>query len=259
MVMQQSVTVLGHGYIGNHLARTLDHAGFTVFHAHHHDYPNILVGGAGIVNAAGFTGTPNVDQCEIEKAACIDGNIIWPLHLQHTSGARIIHIGSGCVYNGSKSYTEEDAPNFTGSFYSLCKSMAEKSLRPLLDKSYLLRIRMPFGNQPHPKDLLTKLRHYPRLIDGENSLTNIDDLALTVAHFLREHPPGGVYNVVNRGTITTREIAEKLRINREWFDDQADFHASVVAPRSNCTLSSAKLDKIIHLRSVHDALNEVLS
>lgn len=260
-MVNQSVTVLGHGYIGNHLAKYLAEDGFVVYHHHHHEFPDIIVGGAGIVNAAGFTGYPNVDQCEDEKAKCIEGNITWPLHLQHTTGTTVIHIGSGCIYSGSKNFTEEDASNFDGSFYSLCKAISERQLQPLIErrKSYLLRIRMPFGKEVHPKNLLTKLRHYPRLIDCENSLTHIDDLAKTVAFFLRYRPNGGIYNVVNRGSITSRRIAEKMGLNREWFKDEAEFRASVKAGRSNCTLSTTKLDQVIRLQSVDDALAEALS
>ena len=50
------------------------------------DYSNVSVLTAALkaarpeflINAAGYTGKPNVDACEIHKAECLDGNAVLP-------------------------------------------------------------------------------------------------------------------------------------------------------------------------------------
>ena len=75
-----------------------------------------------VINAAGYTGKPNVDACEQHKQETIHGNVVFPLQLEAANPVTpVVHITSGCVYTGYKAggWTEEDAPNFdfnNGSF-----------------------------------------------------------------------------------------------------------------------------------------------
>ena len=76
------------------------------------------------INAAGFTGKPNVDACESAKYECLQGNAVLPGIIREVCEDLKIpwgHISSGCVYSGrrydGKGWTEEDEPNF--SFRSL--------------------------------------------------------------------------------------------------------------------------------------------
>ena len=88
-----------------------------------------------IINCAGYVGKPNVDACELNKEACIKGNVMMPemlSNLCHELMIRYVHISSGCIYTGyEKEFTEEDPPNFCfdseikGSFYSGTKALAE--------------------------------------------------------------------------------------------------------------------------------------
>jgi 3,5-epimerase/4-reductase len=249
-------TIYGHGYIGNAIADYLESQGEKVYRAHHGDWS--VIESNAIIDAAGYTGTPNVDACEIHKEECIRGNIIWPVELERRKKfIPIIHISSGCVYNGYKEggWTEEDEPNFKGSFYSLTKVIEQEELD--LEYNYLLRIRMPFGRLDHPKNLLTKFRDYPKIIDGWNSLTCVEDLARVVQFFIRQLPPPGIYNVCNTGDVLNREIIYRMGLTKEWFT-QEEFDKSVVAPRSFCTLNTDKLTNIFPMRSVVDALADCI-
>src|ERR1700685_656236 len=52
-----------------------------------------------VVNAAGFTGKPNVDACENDKAGTLLGNTLLPQTIAHACAAAKIpwgHISSGC-------------------------------------------------------------------------------------------------------------------------------------------------------------------
>ena len=73
-----------------------------------------------VINAAGYTGKPNVDACELDKANCLFGNAILPGRIADACEAVGIswgHVSSGCIYTGERAdgagFTEEDAPNFT--------------------------------------------------------------------------------------------------------------------------------------------------
>lgn len=226
-----------------------------------------------VINAAGKTGKPNVDWCEDHKEETIRGNITGPLMLLEECGKRGIywvHLSSGCIYTSTPlntgsgedgSYTEEDPPNFSGSFYARTKTWSEQILRefPVL----ILRLRMPFDGSTSPRSLITKLRKYGKVLDVENSLTYIPDF-LQAAKVLIERRRTGIYNVVNPGAASPYRIME---LYKEIVDPAHRFErlkleslGSVVkAGRSNCTLSTRKLsDEGIILQPIEKALREAL-
>lgn len=248
------ISLIGHGYIGRAIAAELD-AQHVPFRWHHHAdrwFPD----GDAIINAAGYTGHPNVDACETERQACMLGNVAWPLLCEaRAQGLPVVHIGSGCIYEGGE-FDERDAPNFTGSFYALCKATAEQALKPLLRRSYILRIRIPFGGRAHAKNYLTKLATYPRLVDVRNSISCVEDVARVAVHFARTEPRPGIYNVVNPGAVTARQVVAMMGLRKAWFATYDEFRASVRAPRSNCILNSDKLQQIYPLRHVCEALSD---
>src|SRR4051812_25159202 len=58
-----------------------------------------------VVNAAGYTGKPNVDACENAKADTLQGNTLFPQTVaQACAGSNIPwgHVSSGCIYSGAK-------------------------------------------------------------------------------------------------------------------------------------------------------------
>jgi len=130
-----------------------------------------------LINAAGYTGKPNVDACEIHKAECLLGNAVLPGMIAKAcaeAGVPWGHVSSGCIYNGARSdgkgFTEEDQPNFTFragpcSFYSGTKALGEEVLagQPNL---YIWRLRIPFDNVDNPRNYLSKLMRYERLLEA---------------------------------------------------------------------------------------------
>lgn len=256
-----NLTLIGHGYIGTAIAKRLDSQGLG-FVWYHHDESWIVCGGA-IINAAGFTGSPNVDACEDRKADCLRGNVLWPLEVQRRScGLPVVHISSGCVYNGyEKEWTEDDPPNFdftNGSFYSGSKALAQDALMPFMNRSYLLRVRMPFGPEPHPKNYLTKLATYPKLINVRNSISRVSDVVDVALHFAFNKPQAGVYNVCNPGSVMTSEVAGEMGLTKKWFTPE-EFKASVRAPRSNCVLDVRKLQSVFPIAPISIALDESIA
>ena len=249
------ITLVGHGYIGHAIAKRLGEEGVFAW-VRHTDSWNPT---GPVINASGVTGFPNVDACESNAPETMEGNVYYPLQVEKGCEWPVVHISSGCVYNGHKpgGWTEEDAPNFTGSIYSLSKVLEQKALARFMDKSYLLRVRMPFGTQNHPKNLLTKFSNYPTLIDSVNSLSRVEDVADVAVWFAQNLPKPGIYNVVNPGEIWTHEIIEMMGLKKEWFSEEG-FKKVTKAPRSFCVLNSDKLQKIHPLDEVRTALKDCL-
>ena len=53
-----------------------------------------------LVNAAGYTGKPNVDACEIHKSECLAGNAVLPGTIAQACEAADVpwgHVSSGCI------------------------------------------------------------------------------------------------------------------------------------------------------------------
>lgn len=229
-----------------------------------------------IINCAGKTGRPNVDQCEIKRADTIRLNVVLPGMLSDACerhGHVFCHVSSGCIYLGGKDriFTENDAPNFAygnknHSFYSGSKALAEEYVLKS-SRSYVWRIRMPFDERGVERSYLAKLLKYDTLIDATNSLTHLGDFITTSYDMMRKDSPYGLYNMVNPGGISTREIVkimcEEMKLDREFkfFDSLEQFGACVKTPRSNCVISSDKVNAIPNItpmRPIEDALRDAL-
>lgn len=212
-----------------------------------------------IINCAGYTGKPNVDACEINKEACWQGNVTLVKYLSdicYTLNTRYVQVGSGCIYAGSKNengFTEEDEPNFSFdhqpcSYYSGTKAIMEDLLKS--DSNvYICRLRIPFNNIAHPKNYITKLINYNKLLNAKNSLTNIDDFLNACLYLLQNNTDTGIYNITNTGFIDTKEVTRlisKYIIEKkfEFFKNEDEFYSTAAkTPRSNCILDNSKLIK----------------
>lgn len=216
-----------------------------------------------VINCAGKTGRPNVDWCEDHKDETIHVNVLGPLVIQEECAKRGIywvHMSSGCMYEGDKGgegFSEEDTPNFTGSFYSRSKIWSDQILKefPVL----ILRIRMPFDDTFHERSLITKLRKYSKVLDVKNSLTYIPDF-LKAAQALIKKRATGLYNIVNPGSASPYDV---MSLYKEAIDPSHTFEklsedqlsTVVKAGRSNCLLSIKKLEaEGVRLQSVQEAL-----
>ena len=253
------ITLIGHGYVGKHIAHELENQKLDYQWISHKD---IIPKSDVIINAAGYTGFPNVDACEIYKQETIDGNVIWPIQLElNNINTPIVHISSGCVYTGyNKEYTEEDEPNFNfnnGSFYSGSKALGQKMLEPFMNKSYLLRIRMPFGNYEDPKNFLTKMKKYNKLISYDNSLSYMPDVARFAIACATRNIPKGIYNVCNPGHSNAHKIIAMMGIDKEFFTEE-EFKDSTVSPRSNCILNTDKINSVFSIRNVETVLKDAI-
>lgn len=220
-----------------------------------------------VVNCAGKTGRPNVDWCEDHKTETLFGNVTAPLILARATqelGIYLVHVGSGCVYEGYKNgegYNEDDAPNFFGSFYSRTKAWSEAMLKefPILQ----LRLRMPLDGEPGERNFITKITKYPKVISIPNSISVIEDF-LSIGKQLIDKHATGIYNVTNEGWINHAEILDMYKeivdpsYNYELFSVE-EMEKITKAKRSNCGLSTKKLQvEGIKVRPVKEAVRDAL-
>lgn len=229
-----------------------------------------------LINAAGYTGKPNVDACETHKTECLFGNAVLPGRIMDACGMAGVpwgHVSSGCIYTGTRpdgsGFTEEDEPNFTFrqdncSFYSGCKALGEEVLARSRDV-FVWRLRIPFEERDSPRNYLSKLMTYENLLDATNSITHLREFVDACLACWTRRVPFGIYNITNPGHISTREVVEMIKDsgvrNKEYryFMDESEFMRTAIAPRSNCVLSSAKLESVgIRMSPVRDAVRRAL-
>ena len=220
-----------------------------------------------IINCAGYIGKPNVDACELAKSDCIEGNVLLPYmisNLCQKENYQFIHISSGCIYGGyKKDFTEQDAPNFdfqNGSFYSGTKTLAEKVVKQNNPNSYIFRLRIPFDEFSSPRNYITKLLSYEKLLDARNSVSHRGDFAKYCIDLIEQKVPHGIYNITNKGSVSTKEVVELIKenpkLNKEFkfFSNLDNFMQQVTAPRSNCILDTSKTEQYIKIRTAQEAL-----
>ena len=218
-----------------------------------------------VINAAGKTGRPNVDWCEANTEPTWRSNVLGPLVLSEACadlGTYLLHIGSGCVFYGASphpgGWREDDSANPI-SYYSRTKYAADilLSARPNVA---VARIRMPIDTAPHPRNLITKLAAYAKVVDVENSVTVVDDLVKALAA-LAERRATGVFHVTNPGTLRHRDLlAAYTRIvdpaHRTTLiaEDELVTLGLAVKTRSNCVLADTRLAALgIHLRPIGES------
>ena len=234
-----------------------------------------------LINAAGYTGKPNVDACEANRADTLLGNTLFPAMVAHACAALGVafgHVSSGCIYDGAKiggrvekdlttpecqalfrqnpgaigGFAEDDEPNFTFrrppcSFYSGTKALAEEALGPM-GQHYIWRLRIPFDQFDNPRNFLSKVQNYAKVYDNLNSLSHRGDFAAACLDLWQRRAPFGTYNLTNPGFVSTRQVVAMIqrilqpaRPFQFWADDQEFYRLAAKTPRSNCVLDVSKL------------------
>ncbi len=209
-----------------------------------------------------------MDWCEDHKDETLFSNVTVPTLIAESCAnfdIRMVHIGSGCIYETNRcsgiGFSENDKPNFKGSFYSRTKIFAEKILSEY-DNVLQLRIRMPIDNILSSRNLIDKLINYENVINIPNSITYIPDLMIAAKKLMDMHETG-IFNVTNAGSITHKEILEMYQqiVNPSYKMPKfipAD-RLNTVAQRSNCILYNSRLEgKGIKMRHVLDATEECM-
>ncbi|KAM7258772.1 hypothetical protein ACFE04_014513 [Oxalis oulophora] len=223
-----------------------------------------------VFNAAGVTGRPNVDWCESHKVETIRANVVGTLTLADVcrdKGLVLINYATGCIFEyddnhelgSGVGFKEEDSPNFVGSFYSKTKAMVEELLKNY-ENVCTLRVRMPISSDlQNPRNFITKITKYDRVVDIPNSMTILDEL-LPISIEMAKRNLTGIWNFTNPGVVSHNEILAMYKKYMdpkfEWKNFNLEDQAKVIiAPRSNNELDASKLKKEFpELMSIKDSL-----
>jgi len=224
-----------------------------------------------ILNCAGVTGRPNVDWCEDHKQDTIRANVIGTLNLIDVAflhGIHVTNFATGCIFEynddhplgSGKGFFEEDVPNFDKSFYSMTKGLVEKLSREY-PNVLVLRVRMPISDDLEPRNFITKISKYERVVNIPNSMTVLTDL-LPISIDMSEKGLRGVYNFTNPGVISHNEI---LDLYKQYIDPNftyknfsLDEQAKILkAGRSNNELDSTKLSSLYKIPDIKTSMQAV--
>ena len=200
-----------------------------------------------VINAAGYTGKPNVDACELHKADTLLGNTLFPQTVAQAcavAGVPWGHVSSGCIFAGAKisegekvrvekdmtrpsiralleknpsaihGFTETDTPNFSFrdgpcSFYSGTKALGEEAILGI-GQSYIWRLRIPFDEFDNARNYLSKVQRYSKVYDNANSISHRTDFVKACLDTWKLRVPFGIYNVTNPGFVTTKHVVEHI-------------------------------------------------
>ncbi|MFO0426438.1 MAG: sugar nucleotide-binding protein [Planctomyces sp.] len=230
-----------------------------------------------LINAAGYTGRPNVDACEKHRTECLAGNALLPGVIRDVCEELEIpwgHVSSGCIYTGSRpdgsGFLETDPPNFSFrqnncSFYSGCKALGEELLVGAAN-CYIWRLRIPFDENDSGRNYISKMMRYDTLLQATNSLSHLTEFAeCCVASWTRK-VPFGIYNLTNPGQVCTSEVVDMIRKHGlssrdfRFFESEAQFMSkAAITPRSNCVLDSSKaINAGLPLSPVTEALDRAM-
>ena len=218
-----------------------------------------------IINCIGHTGQRNVDDCELDKDKTLSANVFVPLILAEAAvrnKVKLIHVSSGCIYHFDYSkdspIDEEKIPDFFDLFYSRSKIYSEMALK-VLSSQYdilILRTRIPLDNRPHPKNLITKLINYKRIIDIPNSIAYLPDFLQALRHLI-EINAKGLYNVVNMGALRYSQLLDVYKKHVPDFTYELVDYRNLKITRTNLILSTEKLERSgFKIRDIGEVLEE---
>jgi len=170
-----------------------------------------------LINAAGFTGRPNVDACETERDRAFLINAEAPgvlAEICNEKDAKLIHFSTDYVFDGEKRapYTEEDQANPI-SAYGESKFAGEKNVLAAEDGHLVVRVSWVFGpDRPSFIDAMIKRAQQDEKIDAISDKfstpTYTHDIAEMLPQFFDRAVAGGILHFANAGKCTWQEYAQ---------------------------------------------------
>lgn len=265
--MKNKILIFGNGFIGKRLQEAL---GASLCKEKIRSFGDVQgqidkVRPKVLINCIGHTGKNNVDGCELDKDKTLFANTYIPLLFADVAlrnKIKLVHISSGCIYHFDyaldKPITEEKVPDFLDLYYSRTKIYAERALEALFPKANILvvRIRIPLDNRPHPRNILTKLIKYKKVIDVPNSVTYIPDFINALKHLIKKDARG-FYNIVSKGGLRYPVL---LNVYKKYVPDfiyEVIDYKKLKLVRTNLILSTRKLENSgFKVRKINEVIRE---
>ena len=204
----------------------------------------------------------------------IRDNLYSPFLLSFLCSKLNIHytyLGTGCIFKFDEThlcdqengFTEESAPNFFGSSYSIVKGFTDKIMRLFKSNVLNLRIRMPITGDENGRNFITKIVRYDKICSIPNSMSVLPVLLPKVIDLMKQNVTGTI-NFTNPGLISHNEI---LTMYKEIVDEtfswknfsQEEQRKILDSDRSNNYLDTSRLEQIFpDIPNIKDAVRKCL-
>jgi len=236
--------------------------------------PDRIICLIGRTSGPGFTTIDYLEQ-KGKVIENINDNLFSPIALAIISNKYNIHLtylGTGCIFsydnnkysiNSGNGFKEEDNPNFFGSEYSIVKGYTDRILNLMDFKGVLnVRIRMPIVGYDHPKNFITKICTYEKVVNIPNSMTVLPEL-LPLMIDMSINQASGTINLTNPGAISHNEI---LDLYKEIIDPNFTYknfteeeqNMILLSKRSNNLLDTEKLECLYpEVKNIKDSIKEL--
>ncbi len=168
-----------------------------------------------VIHTAAMT---NVDQCEFEKDACWQQNVLavhYIIDACKATGAFLCHVSTDFVFDGTSGpYSETDEPNPV-SFYGWSKYAAEKAVIHSGLKWGIARTMLVYGIAHDMsrsniilwvKKSLEEGKNIKVVTDQWRSPTLAEDLAMG-CFLIADQEAEGIFNISGKGVLTPYEMA----------------------------------------------------
>ncbi len=222
-IMNDKILVIGQGFLGVQIASYFESRAKMVIV----DYPEVDITNdvllrdvikkyqpSIVINAAAFADTHAAEKPE-NHAKVFDVNVrgaVNLLMLARQFKFRLVHIGTGMIFDGAgTTFRETDTPNPT-SYYAWTKACADACLTPFCasDNVLITRIHLPISDISSPKNLLSKMVAFNSFATDLSSFTVVDDY-LSVLEQLLSQGSSGVFHITNASAISFFDIAQMLQ------------------------------------------------
>ena len=125
-------------------------------------------------------------------------------------------------------------------------------------------MRLPFDQYDHPRNFLSKLLSFPKVLDTRNSMSHRGDFVKACLDLIELKAPFGTYNMTNPGAVWTHDIVDMLKqrpglFKTDWeYWDLVEFILQVRrTPMSNAELDVSKLLATgVKIRPVMEAMED---
>ena len=187
-------------------------------------------------------------------------------------GVHYTYLGTGCIFKFEEpehpfgkeegGFTEDSAPNFFDSSYSIVKGYTDRLLHLFEDSVLNIRIRMPITGDYSSRNFITKIITYEKVCSIPNSMTYLPEL---LPHLIdmAERKVTGTINLTNPGLISHNEILEMYKEivdpNFTWKNFTIEEQNKILAGgRSNNFLDTSKLESMYKVKNIKDAVKDAL-
>jgi dTDP-4-dehydrorhamnose reductase len=256
--MNNKVLLLGaSGYIGETFRKKLPEGSFIQMKYSDLSVQNLLNSWAfnhfdTIINCTGYIGE--------NKDKIIHGNLHAPIAITEfvniVKELTVLHISSCDMYKNysSKTFTENSKPNNCWSnpssinFHAASKALAEEVISRY-PNHYICRAGFLFDQFDHPKNYLSRLISFDRILNIDNSLSNRQEFVEACIHLIKTKASFGTYNIVNTGhvenDIICKLISKYLKKDFKFYDCVTDYLFSKKQENFDHVPSKVSNDKIL--------------